>query len=178
MTKMKNKFISPRMQGIYEQYRRARHFLQLAHRCKNPASKFTNLIAAVYPARAIAELMIEAAKKQELPSLKNREEMEKVIIPNLPYYKLIYRIRIHDFHRFGCLPPSQKSKTFFIGGPITLKVQKGRSSIKGDRQLFTKNGIYFGTDNKKLVPLDKILDDFLSAVPEVITEFESYYQSK
>ena len=178
MTKMDNKFISPRMQGTYEQYRRARHFVQLAHRCKNPVSKFTNLIAAVYSARAIAELMIEAVKKQELPSLKNREEVENAIIPKLPYYKLIYRIRIHDFHRFGCLPPSPKCKTAFYGGPITFNVKKGRSSIQGERQLFTRNGIYFGIDNKKLVPLDKILDDFLSAVPEVITEFKSYYHRK
>ena len=166
------------MQGIYEHLRRAKHFMRLANRCKLSVSKFTNLIAAVYSARAIAELMIEAAKKQELPSLKNREEVEKVIIPKLPYYKLIYRIRIHDFHRFGCLPPSQKSKTLFIGGPITLTAQKGKSSIKGERQLFTENGIYFGIDNKKLVPLDKILDDFLSAVPKVIAEFESYCQKK
>ena len=75
-------------------------------------------------------------------------------------------------------PPSQKSKTLFIGGPIKLTAQKGKSSIKGDRQLFTENGIYFGTDNKKLVPRDKIIDDFLSAVPKVIDEFESYHQRK
>ena len=178
MTKFDNRFMSPRIQGIYEHYRRARHFLQLAHRCKNPVSKFTNLIAAVYPAQAIAELMTEAAKKQEVTSLKNKKEVEKAITSKLPYYKLIYRIRIHDFHRFGCLPPSQKSKTLFTGGPITLTAQKGKSSIKGERQLFTENGIYFGTDNKKLVPLDKILDDFLSVVPEVITEFKSYCQKK
>ena len=163
---------------MYEHYRRARHFSQLAHRCKNPVSKFTNLIAAVYFAQAIAELMYHSANIQELTSLKNRSGVEKAITSKLPYYKLIYRIRIHDFHRFGCLPPSQKSKTLFIGGPITLTAQKGKSSIKGDRQLFTENGIYFGTDDKKLVPLDKIIDDFLSAVPEVITEFRSCYQKK
>jgi len=169
--------------------------VQLAHRCKNPASKFTNLIAAIYPARAIAELMIEAAKKQELPSLKNRKEMEEVIIPKLPYYKLIYRIRIHDFHRFGCLPPSPKYEKVFCGGPITLTAKKGSavmvftpqgpkltvtgdSSIKGDRPLYNQDGLFFDEDSKRYVPLNRILDDFLSAVPKVIAEFESYHQRK
>jgi len=166
------------MQGIYEHYRRARHFLQLAHRCKNPVSKFTNLIAAVYPSRAIAELIIEAVKKEEIPHFRKREEIERVIIPKLPYYKLIHRIRIHDFHRFGCLPPSPKHKTVFYGGPIILNVQKGRKLIIGDRPLLTEDGINFGTSNIKPVPLDKVLDNFLSAVPKVISEFQSYYQKK
>lgn len=64
---------TPRISGIYEQYRRARHFVQLAHRCKIPASKFTNLIAAVYPARAIVELMLEASEKQEIVAFKNKD---------------------------------------------------------------------------------------------------------
>ena len=74
-----NNNLSPRMRGIYEQYRRAKHFLRLARRCKKPISKFTNLIAAIYPSRAIAELIIEAVKKEEFSHFKNREEIEKVI---------------------------------------------------------------------------------------------------
>lgn len=114
------KLKNPRMQGIYEQDRRAKRLTQLAHRCKNTTVKFRNLIAAVYPARAIVGLMLEAAEKQELKSFqdkdvkKSRTEFEAKIIPILPYYHLLEKIRIHDFHRFGCLPPSKKHRKFFM----------------------------------------------------------------
>jgi hypothetical protein len=166
-------YLSPRMQGAYEQYRRAKHFLRLARHCKKPISKFTNLITAVYPSRAIVEIIIEAVKKKEFPNIKNREEIEKIIIPKLPYYKLIYRIRIHDFHRFGCLPPSPEHKTVFYGGTIMLTTNKGKKAIAGDRPLITKDGIYFSI-GKKFIPLDKILNDFLEAVPEVLAEIKKY----
>lgn len=198
---MNKQFMSPRMQGIYEHYRRARHFMQLAHRCKNPVPKFTNLITAVYPARAIVELMLEAAEKQELVAFKNkdnkisRNKLEEVIIPKLPYYYLLEKIRIHDFHRFGCLPPSLEYKTQFIGGPIKLKAKKGiatmvltpegpkqtvtgNSSIREQRTLYTNNGLYYDEDNKRYFSLQKILIDYLDAVPKVITEFKSYCQRK
>ena len=196
MTKRDNKFISPRMQGIYEHYRRARHFVQLAHRCKHRASKFTNLIAAVYPARAIVELMLEATEKQELVAFKlSRNKLEKIIIPELPYYYLLEKIRIHDFHRFGCLPPSLEYESVFIGGPIKLKAEKGiaaivvtpegpkqtvtgNSSIKGQRTLYTNNGLYYDEDNERYISLEETLVNYLNAVSKVITEFKSYYQKK
>ena len=201
MTKIDNRFMSPRMQGIYEHYRRARHFVQLAHRCKNPVSKFTNLITAVYPARAIVELMLEAAEKQELVAFKNkdnklnRNELEEIISLKSPYYYLLEKIRIHDFHRFGCLPPSLEYETGFIGGPIKLKAKKGiaamvvtpegpkqtvtgNSSIKEQRTLYTNNGLYYDEDNKKYVSLEEILVDYLDEVPKVITEFKGYYHEE
>ena len=176
------------MQGIYEQYKRAKRFVQLARRCKKTTSRFTNLIAAVYPARAIVELMDEATKKQELRLFRSGKKFKENIAPKLPYYNLLYRIRIHDFHRFGCLPPSQKYKTEFIGGPIKLRANKGiaslsltaekpkyvvtgNSSIEEDRPLFIRNGLFFDGESGKFVPLDKILDDFLRAVPSVIEYF-------
>lgn len=204
MTTIDNRFISsiPRMQGIYEQYKRAKRFVRLAYRCKKPRSRFNNLIAAVYPACAIVELMLEAAKKQELKQFQNKDNAEASgnqfkakIVPRLPYYYLLYKIRIHDFHRFGCLPPSQRYKIEFIGGPIKLKAKKGSaslslmpegprftatgiSSIKEERPLYTRNGLFFDEESGEYVPLDKILDDFLSAVPDVITYFKLCYQAK
>jgi len=97
-----------------------------AESCKKPASRFRNLIAAIYPARAIVELMLEALDKKELTSFqnkdagKNRGEFENLIAPKLPQYYLIEKIRIHDFHRFGCLPPQPGERVLFYGGPIKL----------------------------------------------------------
>ena len=172
------------MRGISEQYRQAKHFLQLARKCKNTTSQFTNLITAIYPARAVVELMFEAAEKQELVPFNNkdnkvsRNELEAKIVPKLPYYYLIEKVRIHDFHRFGCLPPSLEYEKLFIGGPIKLIAKKDNSSVKEQRSLYANNGLYYDEDNKKYVSLEKILADYLGAVPEVITEFKSYYKSK
>lgn len=113
----------------------------------------------------------------------------------MPYYYLLEKIRIHDFHRFGCLPPSLKYKTQFIGGLIKFKAKKGiaamifthkgpiqtvtgNSSIKEQRTLYTNNGLYYDEGNKRYVCLEKILVDYLDAVPNVITEFMHYYQRK
>jgi hypothetical protein len=196
MRSIKNqpKFSSPRMLGIYEQYRRAKRFVGLAHRCRKPVAKFTNLIAVVYPARAIVELMLEAAEKQELKPFQNkdakesRKKFEEELAPKLPYYYLLEKIRIHDFHRFGCLPPSQRYQKTFVGGPIKLVarngiaaislmaegpeyIKTGKSSVKEQRPLYTKNDLFYDEESEKYVPLDKILNDFLSVVPGVIEFF-------
>jgi hypothetical protein len=189
-------FASPRLQGIYEQHRRARRFVQLARRCKNPTTRFSNLIAAVYPSRAIVELMLEAAEKQELKSFQNkdarksRSDFEKVLAPKLPHYYLLEKIRIHDFHRFGCILPDPGYSRMFVGGPIELIANKGtaalavtpkgpkhiltgNSKIKEQRPLCMRDGSFFEEETEKMLSLDEILDDFLSAVPSVIKCFES-----
>ena len=194
------KLLSPRMQGIYEQYRRARHYLQLARRCKKPVSKFTNIITAVYPSRAIIELMLEAADEQEINIPQNNDTknarcaLESTISKIIPYCFLVEKIRIHDFHRFGCIPPSKKRTRISIGGPIKLTSNKGivsliikdeqlksivtgETSIKEQRSLCIKNGLlFFDEDSKRYIPLDEILDDFLSAIPKTIKVFKSYYR--
>ena len=188
------RLLTPRMQGIYEQYRRARHYIRLAHRCKRPVSKFTNLITAVYPSRAIIELMLEAADEQEINLPQNsgeknsRDYLESVISQKLPYYFLVEKIRIHDFHRFGCIPPPKKRVEISISGPIKLTSKKGIASIflkdglpesrvtgesfiKEHRSLCIKNGLlFFDEDSKKYIPLDKILGDFLNTIPKIIEE--------
>ena len=186
---------TPRIRGIYEQYYRARRFLQLAHRCKKARSRFTNLIAAVYFGRAIVELMLEAAEKQELRPFHNKDtkesykKFEEKLAPTLPHYYLIEKIRIHDFHRFGCIPPSSKRQEVFLGGPIkliakagtaTLKVTPkgpkivltGNSHSKEQRPLYMDDGRFFEEESKKLFSLEEILEDFLSAVPNAIAKFK------
>lgn len=203
MTTIHDRYTSstPRMQGIHEQYKRAKRFVQLAQRCNKTTYIFRNLIAAVYPARAIVELMLEAAEKQELKPFQNgdtnesRKKFEEKLAPKLPYYYLLEKIRIHDFHRFGCLPPPHKYQTMFVGGPIKLiakngiaalslppegpkYIKTGKSSVKEQRPLYTKNGLFYDEEGGVYVQLDKILDDFLSAVPKVISDFERYCKTK
>ena len=97
-------------------------------------------ILAVYPAHAIAELMLEAAKEGSFEGFKsgspdeNRKAFESAYLADLLNYLLIEAIRIHDFHRFGCVP----QKGFFLGGPIKIKGGKGEQR---DFPLNTSGGI-------------------------------------
>ncbi len=188
--------ITPRMSGIYEQYRRAQHFLKLSRRCKKPTSIFSHLIAAVYPARAIVELMLESAEKQELSDFlnkeikKSRKDFEQVLAPKLPYYYLLEKIRIHDFHRFGCMPPRPEYHQVFIGGPIKLLTSKGsaaivvtqkglesartgNSSIQEQRPLYNEDGYFFDDESKKYLSLEEILTEYLKSLPQAIADFET-----
>ncbi len=183
----------PRIEGIHEQYRRAQRLLRLAKRCKKPKSRFTNLIAAVYPARAVVELMLEAAEKQDFEAFQNenvkrsREDLEQRLVQGLPHYYLIEKIRIHDFHRFGCLPPDPTRRVAFFGGPVTLQASKGAAALKiGDRgfqvtvrgqsaakqprPLYTDDSRFFEQESGRYLFLEEILTDFLDAVPGFLAE--------
>jgi len=190
-----------RIAGIYEQYERAKRFVQISKRCNKTTSRFRNLMAAVYPGRAIVELMLEAAEKQELKAFLNidvsesRNNLEKELAPKLPYYYMLEKIRIHDFHRFCCLPPSSKYQTTFVGGPIKLRARKGiaairilpngpkyiktgQSLVKEQRILYANDGHFYDEKSGKYIPLEEIINDFLKAIPKVINDFECYYQTK
>ena len=145
------------------------------------------MVASVYSARAVVELMFEAADK-DLLSVK-RDELKNRLPAKLLWYNLIERIRIHDFHRFGLIPPDSHMKVMFQRGPIKLRAQKGsalhtiqaggpkievtgQSSIKEQRPLLNNDGRFFDEDTNQYVTLEQILVDFLGAVPAVIEEFE------
>jgi len=86
--------INPRLRGVHEQYYRAQWFVQNALVASDLATRFRLLITAIYPARAIVELMLEAAEQQELKpfldpdSKKSRKSFEETLVPVLPYYHL------------------------------------------------------------------------------------------
>jgi hypothetical protein len=94
----------PRLAGVREHLERVNMFLGVALAQTNPAVRFRLSIAAVYSCRAISELMLTAAEKQEVKTFcgsddkANRDALEQ-------FYYLIERIRIHDFHRFGLTSP-------------------------------------------------------------------------
>jgi len=60
---METLFINPIISGIEEHLLRIKNFVRNAKRAKKKESKFRNLIAAVYPARAVSELMFECADR-------------------------------------------------------------------------------------------------------------------
>ncbi len=186
---------SPRVRGIREHLERAQFFVELARQQKDTKSIYRLELAAVYSCRAIADLMLEAAEKQEVKELndpdpkKNRTALEDHISGRLPFYTLIEHIRIHDFHRFGILPPDPALKQVMLGGPVKLIAQKGLaavsmtaqgleelttggSQVKPQRPLLNKDGAFFDEQSSEYVSLDKALQAFLREAPDVISEFE------
>ncbi len=184
-------FPDPRLRGIYEQHHRARWFLSLALEAEDPDARFRFLIAAVYFARAIVELMLDAARAQELKDYcdkneqKCRKEFEEQLAPRLPHYYLIEKIRLHDFHRFGCIPPSPTREEIFFGGPMKLTAGKGaalltippsgpkvtltgKSSKKDQRSLCNADGCFFDDVSGQYLPLQRILAEYLKVVPATI----------
>lgn len=180
-------FPDPRVLGVHEHYERVRMFFELAHQSTDPIKSFRFLVAGVYFARGIVELIFEAADKEQLRV--TRDQIKQVLPDKLPWYNLVERIRIHDFHRFGLIPPSPNMKVMFQGGQIKLRAQKGAatysiqstgpkveftgaSSIKEQRPLLSKDGRFFDQETGKYVTLEQILKDFLDNIPAVIAEFE------
>ncbi|HUW32017.1 MAG TPA: hypothetical protein VM223_10425 [Planctomycetota bacterium] len=180
-------FPDPRIAGMREHLTRVQMFLDLAHRSANPEERFRLLIAGVYFARAIAELMFEATDSKQVTS--TRDELKTKLPSKLPWFNLIEKIRIHDFHRFGLLAPNPKMRTVFHGGPMKLQARKGAavyafgrngplrittgdSTIKEQRPLLCNNGMYFDEETNRWLSLDQILTDYLKAAPEVIDEFQ------
>ncbi len=186
---------SPRVHGIREHLERAQFFVELARQQKDAKSFYRLELAAVYSCRAIAELMLEAAEKQEVkepndPDSKiNREAFEDQILRKLPFYTLLEHVRIRDFHRFGIQPPDPAIRQVMLGGPLKLTAQKGAaavsvtpqgvevqttggSQVKQQRPLLNQDGAFFDEQSSEYVSLDNVLQAFLKEAPDVISEFE------
>lgn len=185
----------PRLRGINEQHHRAVWFVNLCAKAGDATALHRLQFAALYPARAIVELMLDAAEAQELRAYRNkdvkkgRKQFEEDLTPRLKHYGLIERIRIHDFHRSGCVPPDPKRVEMFFGGPMKLTASKGaavltipptgpkatltgNSSVKDQRSLCNVDGAFFDPIGEQYVPLGQILVEYLQGVPELITWFE------
>lgn len=180
-------FPDPRVAGLREHRERISLFLDLARKTADATLKFRLMMAGTYSARAIIELIFETADKKQLRS--GREELKKTLPPQLPWFNLIERIRIHDFHRFGLTPPNPEMITVFQGGPVNLHARKGAaiytvqadgpkaitsgdSSVDEQRPLLRKDDGFFDDDSGQYVTLEQILSDFLGAVPAVVDQIE------
>ena len=139
--------------------------------------------------------MLEAAEQQQLKAFcsadrkASRRMLEEHLAPKVPSYHLIEKIRIHDFHRFGCVAPDPKIREVFGGGPIKLvarqgtaayvvtakgptAIETGSSRVIQQRPLVSSSGEFFDDESGTYVSLKTVFDAFLSEIPEVIAEFE------
>lgn len=170
---------TPRLEGINEQFERAKLFLLEAKECTEPVDRLRRMVASIYFASAIAQLMDDAAKRQEVRL--SPDELNQRLEEMLPHFLLIHKIRIHDFHRFGVL----YRQGVFVGGPIKLKASQGgasirvgpeglhtaatgRSEVSLQRPLIMRRGQVFDEEKKTYLSLEKILSEYLAAVPTVI----------
>jgi hypothetical protein len=187
-------FPNPRVQVVREQYARARLFLDEAQASGDRTDRFRRLIAAVYPARAAVEIMLEAAQGQHLNAYLNadhkqsRNDLEAVIVPKLPRYFLLEKVRIHDFHRFGVLP----QPGLLFQGPVKLMAnagtagieiplspgegrtlfETGNSRVREQRRLQMLGEQVFDEAANSYMDLEQLLSDYLDALPPVIEHFE------
>ena len=192
---MESQFIiCPRQRGIREHLERARFFFSLSTKEEDAIAAYRLQLAAIYSCRAIVELMLEAAEKEEIPGIRDpdrgvrRKTLEAIIHPRIPYYALIERIRIHDFHRFGIAPPDPAFQIFSSFGPIKLvasagtavlsaskegpeRLTMGDSSIKEQRSLWMQDGNFFDDASGKYVSLTDVVSTFLSVADEVFIAF-------
>lgn len=180
-------FVDPRLAGVREHYQRVKFFHELSETYADHATKLRLQLAGIYCARAVVELIYEAADKQQLPQRRN--EIKKDIQQHLRWYSLIERIRIHDFHRVGIVPSDPRLTTTTLVGPVKLKARKGAavyqvrregpkklttgySKIEEQRPLLIQGDRFFDDDAQKYVALSDILCDFLADASKVIEEFE------
>jgi hypothetical protein len=178
---------NPRVAGVREHYERVKFFAALADKCSDPDGRFRLLLAGVYFARGVVELMFEAADKGELK--RTRNDLKKHLGAHILWYDLIEKVRIHDFHRFGLLPSNSQVRIMMQGGPIKLKAQTGvavcsltasgpemvatgNSQIKEERPLLSDDGKFFDDTTHQYVSLELILRDFISSSVKCIREFE------
>src|SRR5947199_115736 len=109
--------LRPRVNGVREHLERAKFFAGLAARENHAVAKYRLALAAIYSCRALTELMLEAAEKQQVTRFNgtdpkaSRASLEAHLVPRLKHYHLIEAIRIHDFHRFGLIPPNSDQKS-------------------------------------------------------------------
>lgn len=169
---------------------------RLADAATNPADTYRLLLAAIYSVRAVVEIMAEAARMQEMARFKNQNPdnsgvaLKTYVATKLPYYQLVERIRIHDFHRFGIVPPDPTFEMVVIGGPIKATAQRGsagvvlqgglkvtttgNSAVDLQRPLVIQDGLFFDDDSQQLVDLRTIVASNIKALDPVIQEFRGF----
>jgi hypothetical protein len=178
--------VSPRLEGILEQFERAKLFLAEAQKSRDRVDRFRRLVASVYFSRAIVELMLDAADDKEVKE--GRKELEGILVGKLPFYMIIERLRIHDFHRFGLIERPgitiqgpYKFKTGLKDNALAAirttprgvkKITTGGSEVIEERPLILKGDQVFDEERGEFVPIEQVLSAYLKAVPEALEQFK------
>ena len=180
-------FSDPRVAGMREHLTRVQMFLGLGRKSTHPDERFRFFIAGIYFARGIVELMFEAADKDQICD--TRDDLKKALQKKLPKFSLIEKIRIHDFHRFGLIPPDPNVKLNMQRGPVKIRACEGaatctiahegpqlqltgKSKVEEQRPLLSDDGKFFDDDTREYVSIEDILDGFAAAASTVVDEFE------
>jgi len=184
---------SPRASGIEEHLKR----IELLHRlaASQPlADRYRLLISALTSCQAIVTIMLEAAMVDEVPVAPSPEgkwqTFKEEIRPWFPYFDLVEVVRVHDFHRFGIIPPDPNSIEFHFQGPMKLTARgggasvvftpsgpaittSGQSTVKGQRPLTINDGAFFDEASGSFVRPEVIVEAFLSQAPTAIANFKA-----
>lgn len=91
----------PSLVGIHEHFRRAGLWLDEARHARSHDEALRRLMAAVYPGRAVLELMRESAKRGEL--IITARELDRRLEYLVPRSRLVKALRIRDFHHYGVI---------------------------------------------------------------------------
>lgn len=141
-------------------------------------------MAAVYSARAVVELMLESADKQDVSV--DRTTVESYVRPLLPNYDAMEALRIHDFHRFGLRYEANASRML---GPVKLHVRQGgaalffnadglqeatsgNSRVDHQRSLTLAGDALWLAGHDQPVPICEIVEIFISAIPYALRAFD------
>jgi hypothetical protein len=169
-----------------EHLARARFFLEQAKSQSDPQKASWFLIASIYPARAIVELMVDYLKTGQLKG--DHEDFRAAAAEKVRYFKVVEYLRDHDFHRRAVrFIPGQAmygpiklgtGKSPRASAAVTASGVEGRmekqttktGSVKQDRPLQIR-GFEINVEGEGWVQIDRILDTYLHEVESFI---ESY----
>ena len=191
----------PYILGINEHIDRILLLVNISQEKSDQITNYRLLIYSIYSCRAIVELMLEAASKDELKSgtfddcNDTRTSLEKWIRKHIKYYDLIEKIRIHDFHRFGLIPPDPEVHSFQTNGPVKLVTQRGstqiqypdgipnqittgNSQIMNQRPLLIQNGLFYDESISNYVAIKDIVETFMHDIKNILLEFKGMVKNK
>ena len=170
-----------------EHLARARFFLEQAKSQSDPQKASWFVMASIYSARAIIELMVDYFKTKKLKG--EFKDFLAAAAERIPYFKVIEYLRDHDFHRRAIrFTPGRQA----MYGPITIGTGNSPGAIaavtgsgvegcmeeqtaktgfvKQNRPLQIR-GFEIDAEGEGWVPIDRVLDTYLREVEAFIETF-------
>lgn len=172
-----------RIAGVEEQVERAKLLFEEARAAPTFADAFRKLIAAVYPARAAVELMRESAKRGEL--VVSLGEFDRRLSELVPRHRLIWAVRIRDFHRYGVvgggrmvvesqitLPPHCEAEFSMYPDPANPRPVINLSDPSGSYKfLLTSDVVVQDETEPEAISYWTLLGDYLEQLPKAIARY-------
>lgn len=177
---------------LTEQRSRAELLLTYSRSATCPVERHRLLMAAVYPAVAIAEQLVLNVDHDDDAE---RKAMERKLLDSVPLYRLLKDIRVHDFHRSTVMPPRPNFRMEETLGPIRLIARQGgragimgtepamqkhatrNSAIKMDRPIHTRDGMIWSDEDSQFLDLHDVLAAYLEGLGPFVNEREPSAES-